>query len=109
MQISENVPPPKRYQTKEHAQIEVYGRMGKIYCRLTNLSTTGAFLEIINSKYMPKQGDLIHVSVILRQLNKTHTLDAEIIWCKGLGLGISFVRKEQLFEKLTARTSAPAQ
>ncbi len=96
----------KRFPTKEHAQIEVYGRSGKIFCRLVNLSASGAFLEIINSKYTPQQGDVIRVSVTLRQLNKYHNLDAEIVWCKGLGLGICFLKKNEIYEKLATRTAA---
>ena len=98
--ILESVLSPKRFITKENAQIEVYGQMGKIFCRLANLSQTGAFLEIINAKLMPKAGDLVRITVLLRQVNKTHVLDAEVVWCKGLGLGLQFIKKEQLYEKL---------
>ena len=97
---------PKRFQTKEHAQIEVYGGTGKIHCRMVNLSASGAFLEIVNSKYTPKQGDVIRVSVTLRQLNKFHHLDAQIIWCKGLGIGICFLKKNEIYEKLATRASS---
>ena len=95
----------RRFLTKEHAQLEIYGRIGKIFCRVANLSVTGAFLEIINAKQMPKPGELIRMTILLRQVNKTHTLDAEIIWSKGLGIGIAFIKKEQLFEKLSAKSS----
>ena len=95
---------PIRHPTKELAQVEVYGRIGKVFCRMANLSTTGACLEIVSSKYSPRKGDIVRVTVALRQLNKTHTLDAEIVWCKGLGLGISFLKKDQIYEKLAART-----
>lgn len=100
--------PQKRYPTKEHAQLEIYGRMGKIFCRLCNLSSSGAFLEIVSSRHMPRQGDLVRISISLRQLKKTHTLDAEVVWCKGLGLGISFIKKEQLLGKLSTRTNNSA-
>lgn len=94
---------PKRFITKENAQLEIYGRPGKIYCRMTNLSQTGAFLEIVNAKYTPKPGELLRMTILLRQVNKTHTLDAEIVWSKGLGLGVVFIKKDQLFEKLSSR------
>ncbi len=102
-QSSENPLSPKRFFTKENAQLEIYGRLGKIYCRMTNLSQTGAFLEIVNAKYTPKPGELLRMTILLRQVNKTHTIDAEIVWSKGLGLGINFIKKDQLFEKLSAR------
>ena len=100
-------PPLKRFLTKELAQIEVYGRMGKIFCKMANISQSGAFFEIINSNYMPRSGDLVRVTILLRQINKTHVIDGEIIWCKGLGIGLTFLKKETLVEKLTARQIAP--
>ncbi len=103
-QSSENLA-TKRFLTKEHAQIEIYGRFGKIFCRVANLSMTGAFLEIINAKYVPRPGELMRITIMLRQVNKTHTLDAEIIWSKGLGLGIAFIKKDRLFEKLSSRSA----
>ncbi len=93
----------ERYVTQELAQLEVYGRMGKVFCKMANLSNTGACFEIINSNYMPRAGDMVRVTVLLRQINKTHVLDAEIIWCKGLGLGLNFVKKHELMKKLAGR------
>jgi len=85
--------PAQRYNTKETAQIEVYGRNGKVFCKLGNLSESGAFLEIVNSNYVPRSGDLIRITVLLRQLNKTHVVDAESVWARGLGLGICFLKR----------------
>lgn len=98
--------PAQRYNTKETAQIEVYGRNGKVFCKLGNLSESGAFLEIVNSNYVPRSGDLIRITVLLRQLNKTHVVDAEIVWARGLGLGICFLKRTQLVEKLSSRVTA---
>lgn len=98
--------PAQRYNTKETANIEVYGRTGKVFCKLGNLSESGAFLEIVNSNYFPRSGDLIRITVMLRQLNKTHVVDAEIIWARGLGLGICFLKKSKLLEKLSGRLTA---
>ncbi len=95
--------PPQRFFTQELAQLEVYGRMGKVFCKMANLSQSGAFFEIINSNYMPRAGDLVRVTVLLRQINKTHVLDAEIVWCKGLGLGLNFIKKDQLMKRLAGR------
>lgn len=103
------VRPAKRFPTKEPAQIEVYGRFGKIYCKMGNLSTGGAFFEIVSSNFMPRQGDLVRITIHLKQLNRIHSVDAEVIWCKGLGMGIMFLKKDTLFEKLSTRTSTGAQ
>lgn len=101
--------PAKRFPTKEPAQIEVYGRFGKIYCKMGNLSTGGAFFEIISSNFMPRQGDLVRITVHLKQLNRVHSVDAEVIWCKGLGMGLMFIKKDKLFEKLSTRSATGAQ
>lgn len=93
----------KRFITKELAQIEVYGRMGKVFCKMSNLSQSGAFFEIINSNFIPRAGDLVRVTILLRQINKTHIIDAEIVWCKGLGVGLNFLKKNELMQKLAGR------
>ena len=96
---------PQRFPTKEKAQFEVYGKSGTVHCRLANLSATGALLEIVTAKNKPQQGDIIRISVNLKQINKTHSLDAEIVWCKESGIGISFLKKDQIYEKLAHRAA----
>jgi hypothetical protein len=99
----------RRFTTHEHAQIEVYGRIGKIFCKMGNLSTSGAFFEIISSNYMPRQGDLVRITVNLRSIKKTHILDGEVAWCKGLGLGIQFLNADLFRKKLTVKTQTDQQ
>jgi hypothetical protein len=91
----------KRFDTKELAQLEIYGRMGKVFCKMSNLSESGAYLEIINSTYIPRSGDLVRVTVLLRKINKTHIINAEIIWARGLGLGLNFLNRNTLMQKLS--------
>ena len=55
---------------------------------------------------MPRKGDLVRITILLRQINKTHIVDAEIVWSRGLGLGISFLKKTDLVEKLSGRVTA---
>ena len=90
----------KRHTTREHVTVEVYGKSGKTHCRMSNLSVTGAFLEIMNTGYHPKKGDVVRVTINLRQINKTHTLHGEIVWNKGLGLGVAFLKQQDVFKKL---------
>lgn len=90
----------QRHTTNETAFVEVQGRAGKILCRMNNLSKTGAFFEIVNSHFTPKQGDLVRVTINLKQLNKTHTLHGQIIWNRGLGLGIAFLKSKDVFKKI---------
>jgi hypothetical protein len=94
----------KRFLTQELAQIEVFGRIGKIFCKMGNLSVSGAFFEVISSNYMPKHGDLVRLTVNLRSIKKVHTIDAEVIWCKGLGIGLQFMSTEQFRKKLSEKS-----
>ncbi len=101
---SANVIKPKRFMTQELAQLEVFGRIGKIFCKMGNLSVAGAFLEVISSNFMPKKGDLVRLTVNLRTIKKVHTIDAEVIWCKGLGIGLQFISAEQFRKKLSDKS-----
>lgn len=91
----------KRHATKELAILEVYGRTFKINSRLANLSVTGAFLELTSSGYQPKQGDLVRITVPLQKLNKTYTLHGQVIWIRGLGVGVTFLKDKDLHALLT--------
>lgn len=90
----------ERHSTNETAFVEVQGRTGKILCRMNNLSKTGAFFEIVNSHFTPRQGDLVRVTINLKQLNKIHTLHGQIIWNRGLGLGIAFLKSKDVLKKI---------
>jgi hypothetical protein len=91
----------KRHQTKEMAVLEIHGRTLKIQCRLSNLSITGAFLELTSFNYLPRQGDLVRMTVNLRQVNKTYKLNGQVVWSRGLGLGVSFLKDKELFAILS--------
>ena len=96
----------KRYNTQEMAVLEVYGRIGKVSCKMSNLSISGACFEIINSSFVPKKGDLIRVSINLGQIKKRYNLEAEVVWIRGLELGITFINRERLLEQLSAKSQA---
>jgi len=104
MENTTNLNVAKRHQTKEVAIIEVYGRNFKINSRLANVSITGAFLELTSSNYQPKQGDLVRITVPLQKVNKTYTLHGQVVWCRGLGVGVSFLKDKDLREILTKAT-----
>lgn len=91
----------KRHLTKEPARIEVYGKREVLFCRMNNLSSTGAFFEVLNSLYIPKIGDIVRVTINLKQVNKTHIINGEVVWFKGTGLGVSFLKQKELLEKLS--------
>ena len=98
-------PIAKRFLTQELVQVEVFGRIGKIFCKMGNLSVTGVFFEIISANYMPKSGDLVRITVNLRSLKKVRTMDAEVVWCRGLGMGLQFLSPEKFREKLTQKSN----
>jgi hypothetical protein len=91
----------KRYLTKESARFEFYGKKEVLFCRMNNLSSTGAFFELLNPVFIPRVGDLVRVTVNLKKLNKTHVVNGEVVWLKGLGLGLSFIKQKDLFDKLS--------
>ena len=91
----------KRFVTKELAHIEVYGKAGKVLTKMGNLSATGAFFEILSPNYNLKMGDLARVTVNLRSLNRVHVVDCEVVWAKGLSVGVQFLKREELQDKLT--------
>lgn len=96
----------KRYPTKEVAQIEVYGHIGVLVANLRNISQTGAFLEVRKGSYVPKKGDLLNMTVTLGDVQRTHNVSAEVVWSSGLGLGICFINKDEILERMMAKGSS---
>lgn len=96
----------KRFQTKEKAHIEVYGHIGVLGAHLRNLSQTGAFLEVSDGDYVPQKGDLLNLTVNLESLKKTYNIAAEVIWASGMGLGICFINKDEVLERMMAKAGA---
>lgn len=95
----------KRYPTKETAHLEVYGHIGTLMANVKNLSTSGAFLEVSEGDYVPKKGDLLSMTVKLSTLQREHNVTAEVVWSKGLGLGINFINKGQVLERMMAKSA----
>ncbi|UOF01017.1 PilZ domain-containing protein [Bdellovibrio bacteriovorus] len=96
----------KRFLTRETAQIEVYGHVGLLVASLRNLSETGAFLEVAKGDYVPKKGDLLNMTVNLDTLDRIHNVAAEVVWSKGMGLGICFINRDQVLERMMAKSSS---
>lgn len=92
----------RRFVTQELAHIEVYGKNGRIMTKMSNLSMTGAFFEVISPNFSVKKGDIARVTVNLKSLNRTHMVDCEVVWSKGLGVGVQFLKRDELQEKLTS-------
>lgn len=96
----------KRFKTKEKAQLEVYGHVGVLQAALGNISTTGAYLELSQGDYIPRKGDLISMTVPLETLKKSHHIAAEVIWCDGPALGVCFIQRDEILERMMAKASS---
>lgn len=94
----------KRFTTKESAQVEVYGHVGIMDVQLKNLSKTGAFIEMSKGDYVPQKGDLLNMTVTLDKLQKSHNVDAQVVWSKGFGMGICFISKDEVLERMMAKS-----
>jgi hypothetical protein len=92
----------ERYLTQEKAYLEIFGRMGTLIAEMKNLSISGAFLEIVQGDYIPKKGDLVRVTIPLESLGRTHSVNAEIIWGKSLGVGVCFLNRQETMTKMLA-------
>ena len=91
----------ERYETKEIAHIEVYGRhRGTMVAKMRNISVTGAFFEMSQSDYVPKQGDMLCVTIHLGSLKKSHVVHAQVVWNRGLGFGAQFMPKEEIVTRM---------
>ncbi len=89
-----------RYKTRELAYLEVYGHTGKIFCKLENLSLSGASLSIVSSDFVPTAGDISKITVHLRSLKKTHIKPVEVVWSKNMSLGIRFIDRSEVQKRL---------
>lgn len=94
----------KRHPTQEPARIQIYGKKEILFCRMTNLSATGAFFEILNSNYTPRIGERVSVTVNLKKVQKSHTLTGQVAWSKGSGLGIAFIKQNKLIYKTAPKS-----
>jgi hypothetical protein len=95
----------ERYLTDERAYLEIFGRMGTLIAELKNLSISGAFLEIIQGDYIPQRGDLIRVTIPLESLGRTHSVNAEVVWGKSLGVGVCFLNRNETMTKMLTGSS----
>src|SRR5207253_2617275 len=90
----------ERHLTQERAYLEIFGRMGTLIAEMKNLSVTGAFLEIIQGDYIPQRGDLVRVTIPLETLGRTHSVNAEVVWGKSLGVGVCFLNRQETMTKM---------
>lgn len=92
-----------RFPTRETAAVEIYGKTGRLTVRMRNLSSSGARLEIIRAEINPQTGDILKITVQLKELGKTHHIDAEVIWLGHGAIGIQFIKKEDIALKILSK------
>lgn len=100
--------PAKRFLTNEEISIEIYGQVSSLLGKMKNLSKTGARLDIVFGQTVPKPGELLNLTVHLASLKKVRKFDAEVIWYKGNSVGITFISKAKVIEKLISSYMDPA-
>jgi hypothetical protein len=94
----------QRYLTQEVALVEVYGHVGIVDATMQNLSLTGAFIQMIDPEYVPQKGDLLNLTVNLDEIQKSHNVDAQVIWTKGSQIGVCFISKDEVLERMMAKS-----
>ncbi len=92
-----------RFFTKEKAQLEIYGKSGTVIADMKNLSVSGACLEWTQEDVNLIKGDLVRVTVYLKALNRKHNLSGEVIWRDGKKTGITFIRPDQVLDRMVDR------
>ncbi len=89
-----------RYETKEKASVEIYGKTGNFVAQVKNLSVTGACLEWIQDGAEVIKGDLLRMTVVLRALNRRHNISCEVVWTNGKTTGVNFIKSSEILEKI---------
>lgn len=95
----------KRFGTKEKAHLEVYGHIGTLIAHLRDISRTGARLQLAVGNYVPQKGDLLNMTVRLDSLQREHNVAAEVIWTAEKTLGICFIHKNNVLERMMAKST----
>ncbi len=90
----------QRYNTKEKASLEVYGRSGNIIASIRDVSVTGACLEWTQEQVELNEGDLVRLTIVLKAVNRKHNLNGEVIWRQGKKTGINFIKSDEVIERM---------
>lgn len=69
----------RRFYTDEMAEIVPFGQNLIYSSRVCNMSKGGAFLEFVRAAPLRK-GDMVRVKVELKEVNRTYTVPARVVW-----------------------------
>ncbi len=92
-----------RFPTKEKASVEIYGKAGKLFADLANISRTGACLEYPIDDTPVRRGDLLRLTVELPNVGRRHFISAEVVWRTGKRTGVLFLKPEELLDRMVGR------
>ncbi|MEK7356673.1 MAG: PilZ domain-containing protein, partial [Bdellovibrionota bacterium] len=85
----------RRFATSQDAEVSFLTTGGTMSSRVRNLSKGGAYLEFLQPAPI-KVGELVSVKLELKDVNRTYSMQAKIVWTsrtnsRGAGVGIEFV------------------
>jgi Tfp pilus assembly protein PilZ len=96
----------RRFKTNQPLKIESYSTGEHIESSMFNLSVGGAYFET-EKKPTAAVGDLVKMQVNLNDVEKSHMMNARIVWTTrkgsysgGFGVGVKFVRNEEIYKQL---------
>ena len=96
----------KRFRTNQRLAVESYSTGEVVESSMFNLSVGGAYFES-PSKYNASIGDLIKMSVNLKDVDTKHLMNARVVWTTrkghysgGYGVGVKFVKNEEVYRQL---------
>ncbi|MCB0407796.1 MAG: PilZ domain-containing protein [Bdellovibrionales bacterium] len=96
----------KRFKTNQPLSIESYSTGEQMESSMFNLSVGGAYFEA-EKKPSASIGDLVKLQVNLNDVDKSHMMNARIVWTTrkgaysgGYGVGVKFVRNEEIYKQL---------
>lgn len=105
--------PSKRFPANETATVEQYGSGNQVPAHVTNLSNGGAFLEWQEQALEIAPGDLVRLTINLKEVGKTRNVNAVVRWLKQkrnaqkadqtIGIGVSFIKPEQVLDHLMGK------
>jgi Tfp pilus assembly protein PilZ len=84
----------RRFATSQDAEIQIESTGGRLNTRVRNLSKGGAYLEFMIPSAL-KVGEFLTVKLELKDLQRTYTFPAKVVWSnrhgsRGLGIGVEF-------------------
>jgi Tfp pilus assembly protein PilZ len=96
----------KRFRTNQRLNVESYSTGEVLESSMFNLSVGGAYFESQN-KCSASVGDLLKMSVNLKDVHTNHLMNARVIWTTskghysgGYGVGVKFVKNEEVYRQL---------